>query len=51
LGIAISEAVRWRQKMSQQNIHWVALNHVLLHQTVMDGSIKQLEKVGDLPDG
>lgn len=52
LGIAISEAVEMAAKdESTKYSLGSVLNHVLLHQTVIGQEcIKQLEKVGDLPD-
>ncbi|MCU0444058.1 MAG: TrpB-like pyridoxal phosphate-dependent enzyme [Microscillaceae bacterium] len=52
LGIAISEAVEVAA-MNEDTKYALGsvLNHVLMHQTIIgQESIKQLEKVGDLPD-
>lgn len=52
LGIAISEAVELAAGNPEANYALGSvLNHVLLHQTVIgQEALKQLEKVGDLPD-
>jgi tryptophan synthase beta chain len=52
LGIAISEAVE-RAAMDEQTKYSLGsvLNHVLMHQTVIgQEALKQMEKVGDMPD-
>ena len=52
LGIAISEAVEVAAMNADTNYSLGSvLNHVLMHQTVIgQEALKQLEKVGDLPD-